>query len=682
MKNIQYPPSPRGQHVDNYHGETIPDPYRWLEDPQSADTQAWIQAQNALTFEFLESIPERSQIQSRLTQLWNYEKLSVPFKKGDRYFFSKNNGLQNQSVLYSRKSLTSEPEMILDPNLLSEDGTVALSGLALSDNAQYLAYGLSESGSDWQTWHIRDLSTGEDLSEQLQWIKFSGAAWTADHQGFFYGRYDEPDENNKLEGVNYYQKLFYHRLGTPQSADLLIYERPDQKEWGFQAVVSEDGDYLLIHVWLGTDARNLLFYKDLKSPEAPVTELISTFEASYSFIGNQKSLFWVKTDLNAPRGRVIAIDLNHPDQEYWQTIIPESTDTLEGIGILNHQFVATYLKDARSQVKCSALDGQELGEVSLPGIGSVSGFYGKTTETETFYSFTSFTTPTSIYRFDLESGESTLYWQPQVDFNPTEYETQQVFFTSKDGTQIPLFLSHKKGLIKEGKTPVYLYGYGGFNVSLTPSFSPAQLAWMEMGGIFALPTLRGGGEYGKEWHQAGMKHHKQTVFDDFIAAAEYLITAGYTCTDKLAIAGGSNGGLLVGACMTQRPDLFGAALPAVGVMDMLQFHQFTIGWAWCAEYGSSENAEDFPVLYAYSPLHNLQADTSYPATLITTADHDDRVVPAHSFKFAAALQSVHSGMAPTLIRIETKAGHGAGKPTQKQIEEASDRLAFVRHVLA
>ncbi|BDM78733.1 prolyl endopeptidase [Acaryochloris marina MBIC10699] len=572
--------------------------------------------------------------------------------------------------------------MILDPNLLSEDGTVALSGLALSDNAQYLAYGLSESGSDWQTWHIRDLSTGEDLSEQLQWIKFSGAAWTADHQGFFYGRYDEPDENNKLEGVNYYQKLFYHRLGTPQSADLLIYERPDQKEWGFQAVVSEDGDYLLIHVWLGTDARNLLFYKDLKSPESPVTELISIFEASYSFIGNQKSLFWVKTDLNAPRGRVIAIDLHHPDQEHWQTIISESADTLEGIGILNHQFVATYLKDARSQVKCFALDGQELGEVSLPGVGSVSGFYGKTTETKTFYSFTSFTTPTSIYRFDLESGESTLYWQPQVDFNPTEYETQQVFFTSKDGTQIPLFLSHKKGLIKDGKTPVYLYGYGGFNVFLTPSFSPVQLAWMEMGGIFALPTLRGGGEYGEEWHQAGMKHHKQTVFDDFIAAAEYLITAGYTCTDKLAIAGGSNGGLLVGACMTQRPDLFGAALPAVGVMDMLRFHQFTIGWAWCAEYGSSENAEDFPVLYAYSPLHNLQGDTSYPATLITTADHDDRVVPAHSFKFAAALQAAHSGMAPTLIRIETKAGHGAGKPTQKQIEEASDRLAFVKHVLA
>lgn len=682
MEKIQYPPSPRGQHVDNYHGEIVSDPYRWLEDPQSADTQAWIQAQNALTFEFLESIPERSQIQSRLTQLWNYEKLSVPFKKGDRYFFSKNNGLQNQSVLYSRKSLTSEPEMILDPNLLSEDGTVALSGLALSDNAQYLAYGLSDSGSDWQTWHIRDLSTGEDFSEQLQWIKFSRAAWTPDHQGFFYGRYDEPDENNKLEGVNYSQKLFYHRLGTPQSADPLIYERPDQKEWGFQATVSEDGDYLLIHVWLGTDARNLLFYKGLKSPEAPVTELISTFEASYSFIGNQKSLFWVKTDLNAPRGQVIAIDLHHPDQEHWQTIIPESTDTLEGIDVLNHQFVATYLKDARSQVKCFALDGQELGEISLPGIGSVSGFYGKTTDTETFYSFTSFTTPTSIYRFDLESGESTLYWQPQVDFNPTEYETQQVFFTSKDGTQIPLFLSHKKGLIKDGKTPVYLYGYGGFNVSLTPSFSPVQLAWMEMGGIFALPTLRGGGEYGEAWHQAGMKHHKQTVFDDFIAAAEYLITAGYTCTDKLAISGGSNGGLLVGACMTQRPDLFSAALPAVGVMDMLRFHQFTIGWAWCAEYGSSENAEDFPVLYAYSPLHNLQADTSYPATLITTADHDDRVVPAHSFKFAAALQAAHSGMAPTLIRIETKAGHGAGKPTQKQIEEATDRLAFVRHVLA
>ena len=589
--------------------------------------------------------------------------------------------MQNQSVLYTLKTLDDQPKVLLDPNKLSEDGTVALSGLSISEDGKLLAYGLSTSGSDWQEWKVRDIETGEDLQDHLKWIKFSGASWTHDHQGFFYSRYDEPNEKTQLEDVNYYQKLYYHQLGKSQSEDVLIYHRPDQKEWGFGGGVTEDGRYLIISIWLGTDPRNLLFFKDLTNPNAEVVELINQFEADYSFIDNDDNVFYFRTDLNAPRGRVIAIDTKNPAPENWREIIPQSAETLESVGILNNQFVADYLKDAHSQIKIFDLKGAFVREVELPGLGSAGGFGGKRHDTETFYSYTSFTTPGTIYRYDMITGKSTVFRQPQVDFNPTNYETKQVFYHSKDGTRVPMFITHKKGIKLDGNNPTYLYAYGGFNASMTPSFSVSLLVWMEMGGIYAMPNIRGGGEYGEEWHQAGMKEKKQNVFDDFIGAAEWLIANKYTKTDKLAIAGGSNGGLLVGACITQRPDLFGAALPAVGVMDMLRFHKFTIGWAWTSEYGSADNPQEFPALYAYSPLHNIKPDTAYPATLITTADHDDRVVPAHSFKFAAVLQEAHAGNAPTLIRIETKAGHGAGKPTAKIIEEAADKWAFLVRTL-
>lgn len=678
---LSYPQSQKTNQVDDYHGTKVSDPYRWLENPDSAKTRAWVEAENKVTFEFLKGIPERDRIQQRLTKLWNFEKYGTPFKEGENYFYFKNDGLQNQSVLYTLKALDGESRVLLDPNILSEDGTVALSGLAASDDGRLLAYGLSSSGSDWQTWKVREVDTGKDLADEVDWVKFSGASWTHDNKGFFYSRYDEPKEKSKLEEINYYQKLFYHRLGTPQSEDILIYQRPDQKEWGFSGGVTEDGRYLIVSVWLGTDTRNLVFYKDLSAPEAPVVELIQTFEAEYSFIDNDGSRFWFRTNLDAPKGRVIAIDTQNPDRAKWQEIIPETEDTLEGISVLNNQFIASYLKDAYDQVKILDLNGKYVRDVDLPGIGSVGGFGGKRYDTETFYSFTSFTTPTTIYRYNLVTGESTIFRQPKVDFNPDDYETHQVFYHSKDGTKVPMFIVHKKGLKLDGNNPTYLYGYGGFNVSLTPSFSVSLLVWLEMGGVYAVPNLRGGGEYGEDWHQAGMKQHKQNVFDDFIAAAEWLINHKYTSPQKLAIGGGSNGGLLVGACMTQRPDLFGAAMPAVGVMDMLRFHKFTIGWAWTSEYGSPDDPQDFKALYAYSPLHNLKPGTAYPATLITTADHDDRVVPAHSFKFAAALQAAHKGNAPVLIRIETKAGHGAGKPTTKLIEEASDRWAFLVKVL-
>ncbi|MEH2452673.1 prolyl oligopeptidase family serine peptidase [Nostoc sp.] len=688
-KPLTYPSSHKSNQVDNYHGTLVADPYRWLEDPDSEETRTWIEAQNQVTFGYLSEIPTREKIKQRLTKLWDYEKYGIPFKEGEylqdgsteRYFYFKNDGLQNQSVLYTLKTLEDQPKVLLDPNKLSEDGTVALSGLSISEDGKLLAYGLSTSGSDWQEWKVRDVETGEDLQDHLKWIKFSGASWTHDNQGFFYSRYDEPNEKTQLEDVNYYQKLYYHQLGKPQSEDVLSYHRPDQKEWGFSGGVTEDGHYLIISIWLGTDSKNLFFYKDLTNPNAEVVELINQFEADYSFINNDDSVFYFRTDLNAPRGRVIAIDTTNPAKENWREIIPQSAETLESVGILNNQFVADYLKDAHSQIKIFDLKGAFIREVELPGLGSAGGFDGKRNDTETFYIYTSFTTPGTIYRYDMITGKNTIFRQPKVDFNPTDYETKQVFFDSKDGTRVPMFITHKKGIKLDGNNPTYLYAYGGFNASMTPSFSVSLLVWMEMGGVYAMPNIRGGGEYGEEWHQAGMKDKKQNVFDDFIGAAEWLIANKYTKTDKLAIAGGSNGGLLVGACMTQRPDLFGAALPAVGVMDMLRFHKFTIGWAWTSEYGSADNPEEFPALYAYSPLQNLKPDTAYPATLITTADHDDRVVPAHSFKFAAALQEAHAGDAPTLIRIETKAGHGAGKPTAKIIEEAADKWAFLVRTL-
>ncbi|NEQ30771.1 MAG: S9 family peptidase [Leptolyngbya sp. SIO4C5] len=678
---FNYPPTRQADQVDVYHGVEVADPYRWLEDPNTEAVRQWIEAQNQVTFGYLKQLPQRDRIQQRLTELWNYERYSVPFKRGDRYFFYKNDGLQNQSVLYTLPSLEAEPRVLLDPNTLSEDGTVALQGTAISENGQYLAYGLSTAGSDWMEWFVREIETGEDLSDRLQWIKFSGASWTHDHQGFFYSRYDEPDETTKLEAVNYYQKLYYHRLGTPQSEDELIYERPDQKEWGFSGGVTDDGRYLVISVWQGTDPRNLVFYKDLQTPGSETVELISEFEAEYSFIDNEDSLFWFRTDLDAPKGKLIAIDIAQQQTAQWQEIIPETEETLQSIGLLNHQFVVDYLKDAYTTIKIFNLDGTFVRNVDLPGIGSAGGFDGKREDTETFYSYTSFTTPSTLYRYDMQTGKSTLFRQPQVNFDPADYQTEQIFYTSADGTRIPMFIVHKKGLVLDGQNPTLLYGYGGFSVSITPGFSVSNLVWMELGGIYAVPNLRGGGEYGEDWHLTGTKLKKQNVFNDFIAAAEWLIAHNYTRAEKLAIMGGSNGGLLVGACMSQRPDLFAAALPAVGVMDMLRFNQFTIGWAWESDYGSPQNEAEFEALYAYSPLHNLKAGTQYPATLITTADHDDRVVPAHSFKFAAALQAAHQGEAPVMIRIETKAGHGAGKPTQKIIEEVADKWAFLQENL-
>ncbi len=683
-QKLDYPKAKKIDHVDDYHSTKVADPYRWLENPDADDTRAWVEAQNNLTFGFLDQIPARAKLKERLTKLWNYEKYLPPFKEGGRYFYYKNDGLQNQNVLYVTDRLEGSPRVLLDPNTLSKDGTVALSGLAMSHDGKLMAYSLSSSGSDWQEWKVRDVITGKDLDDYLQWSKFSGASWTPDNKGFFYSRYDEPNEKTKLEDANYFQKLYYHRIGTKQSEDVLVYERKDQKEWGFGGTVSEDGRYLIINVWRGTDPKNLLFYKDLKAKDAKVVELIRDFEASYNFIGNDGAAFYFRTDLQAPRGRLMAIDTAKPDKPNWQEIVAESADTIDGesgVSFVNEQFIVPYLKDARSNIKIFDLRGKPVREIELPGIGTVQGFAGKRKDKETFYLFTGFTTPTTVYRYDLPTGKSTVWRAPKVDFNPSDYETKQVFYTSKDGTKVPMFITHKKGLKLDGNNPTYLYAYGGFNVSLTPAFSISNLVWMEMGGVYAQPNLRGGGEYGEAWHEAGTKLKKQNVFDDFIAAAEWLIANRYTSTPKLAIGGGSNGGLLVGACMTQRPDLFGAALPAVGVMDMLRFQKFTIGWAWTSDYGSSENADEFKALYKYSPLHNIKSGTAYPPTMVTTADHDDRVVPAHSFKFAATMQAAQAGSNPILIRIETKAGHGAGKPTAKIIEEIADKWGFLVKVL-
>jgi prolyl oligopeptidase len=574
-------------------------------------------------------------------------------------------------------SLAVPPTLLLDPNKLSADGTVALAGLAVSDDGNLLAYGLSASGSDWEEWKVRDVRTGADLSDDLKWVKFSGASWTKNNQGFFYSRFDVPTEAGKMTGVNYFQKLYYHRLGTPQSEDKLVYHRADHKDWNFDGTVTDDSHYLIITITEGSDRKTRVFYEDLTQPDAAVVELLNDFDAQYSFVDNEGPVFWFRTDLDAPRGRVVAIDTTKPERANWRELIPQAGETLQGLSTLNNSFVCLYLKDAHSQVKIFSLDGRFQREVALPGLGSVGGCGGKRKDTETFYSFTSFTVPGTIYRYDLATGTSILFRQPKVDFNPADYETKQIFYTSKDGTRVPMFITHKKGLKLDGKNPTLLYGYGGFDISILPTFSVGNLVWMEMGGVYAVANIRGGGEYGEDWHQAGMKARKQNVFDDFIAAAEWLIANQYTSPRKLAIAGGSNGGLLVGACETQRPDLFGACLPAVGVMDMLRFNQFTIGWAWTSDYGTPENADEFKALHAYSPLHHIQPGTKYPATLITTADHDDRVVPAHSFKFAASLQAAQAGPAPILIRIDTKAGHGAGKPTAKIIDEVTDRWSFL-----
>jgi prolyl oligopeptidase len=683
----KYPAAPKTNQVDVYHGVKVPDPYRILENPDDPATREWIEGENKITFGYLEKIPRREKIKDRLTELWNYERYGVPFKEGGRYFFTKNDGLQNQSVLYTVPSLEGEPRVLLDPNKLSKDGTVALKGYTIREDGEYMTYGLSSAGSDWEEWKVRRVATGEDTEDVLKWVKFSEVSWTKDGKGFFYCRYDEPKESEKLQSLNYFQKLYYHRLGTPQNQDVLVYDRPDHKDWMFSGDVTEDGRYLVISIEQGTDTRRRVYYKDLKrkggegelaiKEGSPVVELLNQFDANYTFIQNEGTIFYFQSDLDASRAKVIAIDIVRPEKVNWKTIIPESKDTLHRTTIVNHQLIANYMQDAHSAVRIYNLDGKLARELKLPGIGSAGGFSGKKTETETFYGFTSFTTPTVIYRYDLKTGESSVFRQPKLQFDPSAYETKQVFYKSKDGTQVPMFITAKKGVALDGNNPTFLYGYGGFNISLTPSFSSSTMVWLEMGGVYAQPNMRGGGEYGEEWHKGGMKLKKQNVFDDFIAAAEWLIENKYTRKEKLAIAGGSNGGLLVGACLTQRPDLFGAALPAVGVMDMLRFHKFTIGWAWVSDYGSADTSEEFKAIYAYSPLHNIKPGTKYPATLITTADHDDRVVPAHSFKFAATLQAAQAGPAPVLIRIETKAGHGAGKPTSKLIEEAADRYAFL-----
>ncbi len=686
-QRLRYPETKRGTQLDDYHGTTVADPYRWLEDVDAPDTRAWVEAQNAVTFAYLAGVPEREAIRRRLTAVWDYPRFGTPFKKQGEYFFYKNDGLQNQAVLYHQASRSATPRVVLDPNALSPDGTIAVSTVAVSEDARHLAYATSVSGSDWNDIRVRDIATGQDLRDHIRWMKFSEISWSHDQAGFFYSRYPAPENDNPLLAVNRFHRLYYHRLGTVQSADQLIYQRLEHPDWGMTGHVTEDGRYLVISLWLGTDRRNRVYVADLKDALHPdltaaPLKLLDDFDAHYGFLANDGSLFYFRTDLDAPRGRVIAIDLHHAERATWREIIPQSADVMESVVLAHGTFVATYLHDAHSRIALFRVDGQAAGEIALPSLGTAAELSVESArDSELFFSFTSYLAPTTIYRHEFHTSATEVFQAPRLDFDAGRYVTEQVFYASKDGTRIPMFITHRRDLVRDGSNPTYLYGYGGFDINLTPAFSPGVLVWLEMGGVFAVPNVRGGGEYGEAWHEAGMHEKKQNVFDDFIAAAEYLIRARYTSTPKLAIGGGSNGGLLVGAVMTQRPELFRAALPAVGVMDMLRFHQFTIGWAWVTEYGSADSADQFPYLYAYSPLHRLHPGTAYPATLVTTADHDDRVVPGHSFKFIAALQAAQAGDRPVLIRIETKAGHGAGKPTLKLIDEAADRWAFLARVL-
>ena len=674
---FKYPSAPASNQIDDYNGVKVADPHRPLENPDAPESQKWIEAENKVTFDFLKTIPEREGIRKRLTELWDYERFGVPFKEKDRYFFSKNTGLQNQNVLYTTRSFSEQPETLLDPNLLAKDGTIALADVEVTNDAKLMAYGLATSGSDWQRWKVRDVEIGKDRPDVLDWVKFSNATWKKDRSGFFYSRYNKQEETNKLRSQVYNHKLFFHRLGTSQSQDKLIYERPDQPEWLFSAEVTDDGRYLIITIQRGTDPKNRIFYKNLVDPESKVVELLDKADAEYTFVDNDGPVFVFRTILNAPLGRIVTINTCKPPPTEIDEIVPESKDKLEAVSSVGDRFVALYLHDAHSVVRLFKLEGTPDGEIALPGLGTAAGFTGKRKDRETFYSFASFATPTKIFRYDFDRRASNLLYKPKVKFNPDDYTTEQVFYKSADNTRVPMFISYKKGMKRDGQNPTYLFGYGGFDISETPTFTPGNLVWMEMGGIFALANLRGGGEYGEKWHEAGMLRKKQNVFDDFIAAAQYLIANRYTSTPKLAIGGSSNGGLLVGACMTQRPDLYGAALPNVGVMDMLRFEKYTIGWAWTSDYGSAQRPDDFAYLYAYSPLHHIAKSVCYPATMITTADHDDRVVPAHSFKFAATLQAAQGCNKPTLIRIQTKAGHGAGKPTTIIIDETVDRWAFL-----
>jgi prolyl oligopeptidase len=682
----KYPPARRDELVDTLHGVAVPDPYRWLEDPDAPETRAWIDAQNRISAEFLAGAPGRDAIAKRLERLWNYEKISVPTRKGDGYFYSFNTGLQNQSVIHwitvddaRTRALDANAKIVIDPNTLSADGTVAISTASASEDGRLFAYGLSRSGSDWIDIHVRDVETGEDLPDHVRWVKFSAISWRKDGSGFFYSRYPEPREDTKLQDVNRLHQLWFHAIGTAQADDVLIYERPDQPTWGFAGGVTDDDRYLVISVWEGSSEKNGVFYRDL-SASGPIVELFRDFDAAYSVVHNEGSVFYVVTDKDAPRKRIVTVDVASASGTgpiELHEVVPEQDATLQSATAAGERLVLEFLENAKSKLEIRSLGGRLERIVDVPALGSVHSISARREDTEFFYSASSFIVPPTVYRYDAVTGVQTSFRQPRVEFDPTRFEVEQVFYSSKDGTRVPMFLAHRKGIARDGKRPVYLYGYGGFNIPITPAFSVPHLVWMELGGIYAIPNLRGGGEFGEAWHLAGTKLTKQNVFDDFIAAAEWLIAEKYTSPQRIAISGRSNGGLLVGACMVQRPDLFGAALPAVGVLDMLRFHKFTIGWAWTSDYGSADDPDEFRALHAYSPYHNVKAGTHYPATLVTTADHDDRVVPGHSFKFTAALQAAQRGPAPILIDIETKAGHGAGKPTSKRIEEWVDAWSFL-----
>jgi len=673
---LDYPKTRRSDFSEEIHGRKVADPYRWLEEIDSEETKGWLKKQEGLTERFLEGIPHREEIKKRLEELWDYDEYGIPLKRGGKYFYTKKEGLQDQPILYWTDSLTKEGKPLLDPNKLSEEGTLALTGYVPSGDGKFVAYGLSEAGSDWRTWRIRKVQSGEDLEEEIKWTKFTGLGWLPGNRGFFYSRYDSPAEGEHYKAKNQRQKLFLHKLGHPQSEDELIYERPQKKEWGFEPSVTDDGRYLIISVWRGTERENGIFYKDLKG-DGEVVELLDQFDASYEFIGHERGKFYLKTDLRAPRGRVIAIDLSRPGRSYWEEVIPQAEEPLESVSLVGERFFSIYLDHAKHRVDLLDKEGEEIKRLKLPGMGTVTGFSGLKSDREAFYSFSSFKIPPRIYRYDLREGESSLIRSPEIPVDAEDFQTAQVFYSSKDGEEIPLYICNKKDLDLNSPVPTYLYGYGGFNISLTPSFSLPRLVWMERGGIYAQANLRGGGEYGKKWHEEGRRLNKQNVFDDFIAAAEWLIEEGFTSSSKLAISGRSNGGLLVGASLTQRPDLFGACVAVVGVLDMLRFHKFTIGWGWVSDYGSPDDPETFEYLLSYSPYHNVERGEEYPPTLVITGDHDDRVFPAHSFKFAAKLQRAQGGSNPVLLKVERDAGHGVGKPTSKLIEEESDILAFM-----
>jgi prolyl oligopeptidase len=624
---------------------------------------------------YIADAPGRDQIKQRLSALWNHERFGVPQVRGGRYFYTRNDGLQNQAPVYWQAALDAAPTLLIDPNTLSADGTISLADWEASDDGKLLAYAISDGGSDWRTIKVREVDTGADLDDEIRWAKFTSIAWLRDGSGFYYSRYDAPQGENELKAVNKFQKLYFHRVGTPQEEDVLVYERPDQPDWGFQPEVSDDGNTLVIAVTQGTDERNLLFVRDLREADAPVVEIVNTFEATYDFIGAADGKLFVRTDDGAERYRIMAIDPAKPGRDQWVEVVPQGDATLVSANVVGGQIIANRLRDARSAVDVYDLKGKRLRGIELPGLGTASGLVGSASSTESFFSYASFTSPGTIWRYDVKRGTTSVFREPKVAFDPAQFETRQVFFPSKDGTKIPMFITARRGTVLDGSNPTILYGYGGFNIPVTPTFNASNIAWLEMGGVYAVANLRGG--YGRAWHEAGMKTSKQNVFDDFAAAAEYLIAQKWTRPDKLAISGRSNGGLLVAATMLQRPELFGAALPAVGVLDMLRFREFTIGWAWESDYGTVKDPEEFKAIFAYSPLHNIRPGVEYPPTLITTADRDDRVFPAHSFKFAAALQAAYQGDRPMLIRVETRAGHGAGKPTSKIIEERADEYAFL-----